>query len=82
MQGLSFEGIVRFQVSGVRKDAEKMKNYLDKECIRMLNGLEKTLERKVPARERRWHIAEEPALFSVNYEKHPQGWPIPSKTES
>ena len=53
-----------------------------KECIRMLNGLEKTLERKVPARERRWHIAEEPALFSVNYEKHPLGWPIPSKTES
>ena len=25
-----------------------------KECIRMLNGLEKTLERKVPERERRW----------------------------
>ena len=27
-----------------------------KECIRMLNGLEKTLERKVPERERRWQV--------------------------
>ena len=25
-----------------------------KECIRMLNGLEKTLEQKIPERERRW----------------------------
>ncbi len=33
-----------------------------KECIRMLNGLEKTLERKLPERERRWHVAEEQAL--------------------
>ena len=34
-----------------------------KECIRMLNGLEKTLERKIPKREQRWQVAEEPAVF-------------------
>lgn len=39
-----------------------------KECIRMLNGLEKTLERKVPERERRWQIAEESAVFRTNDE--------------
>ncbi len=30
-----------------------------KECIRMLNGLEKTLERKLPELERRWHVDED-----------------------
>ena len=29
-----------------------------KQCIRMLNGLEKSLERHLPAKERRWAIAE------------------------
>lgn len=29
-----------------------------KECIRMLNGLEKTLERKLPDQERRWQVAD------------------------
>ena len=28
-----------------------------KECIRMLNGLEKTLERKLPDQDRRWQVA-------------------------
>ena len=49
-----------------------------KECIRMLNGLEKTLERKVPERERRWQVAEKSAVYGVNYELCPQGWPIPA----
>ena len=30
------------------------------ECIRMLNGLEKTLERKLPESERRWAVREAP----------------------
>ncbi len=47
-----------------------------KECIRMLNGLEKTLERKIPERERRWQVAEESAVYGVNYEPIPQGRPI------
>jgi len=47
-----------------------------KECIRMLNGLEKTLERKVPERERRWQIAEETEVYCANDESFPQGWPI------
>ena len=47
-----------------------------KECIRMLNGLEKTLERKVPERERRWQLAEETAVYGVKNESFPQGWPI------
>ena len=48
-----------------------------KECIRMLNGLEKTLERKVPERERRWQLAEETAAYGVNDEPCHQGWPKP-----
>jgi len=37
-----------------------------KECIRMLNGLEKTLERKVPERDRRWQVSEESKMFGLN----------------
>ena len=55
----------------------KLKNYITeetyqvfrgryKECIRMLNGLEKTLERKVPERDRRWQVFEESAVFGLN----------------
>ncbi len=45
----------------------------------MLNGLEKTLERKVPTRERRWQVAKESAAYGVNYELCLQGWPISQK---
>ena len=48
---------------GVRENIVKTKNYLDKECIRMLNGLEKTLEQKIPERERRWQVSEELTVF-------------------
>jgi four helix bundle protein len=47
-----------------------------KTCIRMLNGLEKTLERKLPERERRWQVKEEPAMYGSIDEPHFQGWPI------
>lgn len=53
-----------------------------KECIRMLNGLERTLERKIPERERRWRVAEESVEYNLNDKIHPQGWPIPSKTKT
>ena len=53
-----------------------------KECIRMLNGLEKTLERKVPERERRWQLAEESAVHGVNDEPLPQGRPITAEQAS
>ena len=46
-----------------------------KECIRMLNGLEKTLERKVPKQEQRWHISEEAAVFGSSDETLSHGWP-------
>ena len=46
------------------------------ECIRMLNGLEKTLERKIPERERRWQVTEASAAYGLNDEPRPQGWPI------
>jgi four helix bundle protein len=49
------------------------KTYMDfrnryKECIRMLNGLEKTLERKLPERERRWQVSDQSEEFNVNVE--------------
>ena len=47
-------------------------------CL-LLNGLEKTLERKVPERERRWQLAEETAVYGVKNESFPQGWPITTK---
>jgi len=50
-----------------------------KECIRMLNGLEKTLERKVPERDRRWQVAEESKVYGLNNEQCPKGWPVPEK---
>ena len=53
-----------------------------RECIRMLNGLEKTLERKILERERRWQVAEESGVYSVNCEPCPQGWPIPAEAET
>ena len=47
-----------------------------KECIRMLNGLEKTLERKIPEQERRWQVSEGSAVYDSNDNPLPQGWPI------
>ena len=47
-----------------------------KECIRMLNGLEKRLERKIPEQERRWQVTEGSAAYGSNDESRPQGWPI------
>jgi len=44
-----------------------------KECSRMLNGLEKTLEQKIPEREQRWQIAEESAVFGSRDETLPHG---------
>ena len=45
------------------------------ECIRMLNGLEKTLERKIPERDRRWHVAEDHASYGSESEQCSPGWP-------
>jgi hypothetical protein len=46
-----------------------------KECIRMLNGLEKTLERKLPESERRWLLRETPGTYSDRVELDDAGWP-------
>jgi len=51
-----------------------------KECIRMLNGLEKTLERKLREGERRWLIRESPQGYIVDSGVLESGWPIPSDT--
>jgi four helix bundle protein len=47
-----------------------------KECTRMLNGLERTLERKLPERERRWQVKEESFEYGSNGDIHSQGWPV------
>jgi four helix bundle protein len=46
-----------------------------KECIRMLNGLEKTLERKLPAAERRWQVAESAPTYGYDCGICTSGWP-------
>ncbi len=38
----------------------------------MLKGLEKTLERKIPERERRWQVKEESAVYGTYDNKHPE----------
>jgi len=53
-----------------------------KECIRMLNGLEKTLERKVPDKDRHWQVSEEFAVYETNSESNAIGWPIPLESDS
>lgn len=52
-----------------------------KECIRMLNGLEKTLERKLPERERRWLVTECPTDYEDSTEPVEYGWPVSSTPE-
>ena len=47
-----------------------------KECIRMLNGLEKTLEKKLPAKDRRWEISEAYADYGSNADASTTGWLI------
>jgi four helix bundle protein len=47
-----------------------------KECIRMLNGLEKTIERKVSERVRRWQVAEETSEYQADNNLEYRGWPI------
>jgi four helix bundle protein len=47
-----------------------------KECIRMLNGLEKTLERKLPERERRWAVSDPLEVYNDDIEPADCGWPI------
>ena len=46
-----------------------------KECIRMLNGLEKTLERKLPERERRWVVREHSDIYGDSVAFNDPGWP-------
>jgi len=47
-----------------------------KECIRMLNGLEKSIERHLPEKDRRWEVAEEPGEYGDAHEFLPSGWPL------
>ncbi|MFW6413769.1 MAG: hypothetical protein ACOCZS_00585, partial [Verrucomicrobiota bacterium] len=44
------------------------------ECVRMLNGLEKTLERKLPVSDRRWQVAESQEPYGSENELCPPGW--------
>ncbi len=46
-----------------------------KECIRMLNGLEKSLERHLPEADRRWRIAEPEDKYETCQESSAPGWP-------
>ena len=53
-----------------------------KECVRMLNGLEKTLERKVPEKDRRWQVAEATSEYSISNGQDSKGWPDHLSTET
>ena len=46
-----------------------------KECIRMLNGLERSLERHLPEKDRHWVVRESPANYDGLAEATCCGWP-------
>ena len=56
---------------------ETYHDYRDRyrECIRMLNGLEKTPERKIPERERRWQVSERVEGYAAIDSPSLTGWP-------
>jgi hypothetical protein len=60
-------------------DVEDLEVYKKFSVTHLLNGLEKTLERKVPERERCWHLTEKTVVYGVNDESFPQGC-MPSDT--
>ncbi len=66
---------VRCQVSGVPPEADRGSK-VSGVSGRRVNGLEKTLERKLPEKERRWQVAEESEVYSVGGETCSRGWPI------
>ena len=53
-----------------------------KECIRMLNGLERTLERKLPDTDRRWRLAEDHDAYDSNVGLSSSGWPNPENPDT
>ena len=53
-----------------------------KECVKMLNGLEKTLEQKLPPEDRRWQVSEPRAPYGSESEFSPPGWPEPIHPET
>ena len=46
----------------------------------MLNGLEKTLERKLPEGERRWVVREHSECYNDNTGPTDPGWPVLPET--
>ena len=46
-----------------------------RECVRMLNGLERALEKKLPPSDRRWHVAEDQIPYGSDAELCLPGWP-------
>jgi four helix bundle protein len=53
-----------------------------KECIRMLNGLEKTLERQLPEGERRWAMREHQESYGDSAELDDDGWHLLPETRN
>lgn len=53
-----------------------------RECIRMLNGLERTLERKLPDKERRWLVEEDTPQYGPDDLPPLTGWPSPEGDDS
>lgn len=50
------------------------------ECVRMLNGLERTLEQKLPASERRWQVSEDRVPYGSDTAFCLPGWPSETDT--
>ncbi|MBA4387209.1 MAG: hypothetical protein C0404_04455 [Verrucomicrobia bacterium] len=61
-------------------DADRYAAYKSryKRCIRMLNGLEKSIERYLPEKERRWIVSELSVEYGTPQIPPYSGWPMPA----
>jgi four helix bundle protein len=64
---------VALRKSYIQEDTYKALRARYKECIRMLNGLERSLERHLPEEARRWHLAETASMYMSDESQ--TGWP-------
>jgi four helix bundle protein len=74
-RGEAGETIHHLYMAFLKKDLSQIVFQSYRECVRMLNGLERTLEKKIPPSDRRWHVAEDRGSYGSESELCPPGWP-------
>lgn len=80
-RGEASETIHHLYMASLKKyiSQDLFENYKSRyqECIRMLNGLEKSLENHLPSKDRRWSVSETHARYVAENRMTMIGWPNP-----